>query len=53
MQKYKDEIKSRPKKEWFQGKGRRETVVKDSKEDLANIKKNFESHNVVREKAHK
>ena len=40
--KYKDEIMSRPKKEWFTGNKRRNEVAKESKEDLKNIRKNFE-----------
>jgi hypothetical protein len=43
--KYKADIESRKKREWFTGKGRRESVKAESKEDLVNIKKKFESHN--------
>jgi len=42
MIKYKDEIKSRPKKEWFQGSERRKEAVKEGKEELKNIKSKFE-----------
>lgn len=40
--KYKDEIKSRPQKEWFQSNKRKETVKKEAKENLKDMKKNFE-----------
>lgn len=40
--KYKKEIESRPKKEWFMGKGRRDDIAKESKGDLKSIKEKFE-----------
>ena len=40
--KYKEEIKNRPKKEWFIGKGRRNDIAKESKGDLKSIKEKFE-----------
>lgn len=43
MIKYSDEIGSRPKKEWFMGKGKRDDIVKESKGDLKTIKDKFES----------
>lgn len=42
MIKYKEEIMSRPKKEWFVGNKRRSEVAKESKQDLKNIKTKFE-----------
>ena len=42
MIKYKEDIKNTPKKEWFQSKNRRDNVVKESRKDLQNIKRNFE-----------
>lgn len=42
IEKYKSEIMNRPKRDWFVGKKRRETVQKDSKTDLQNIKATFE-----------
>lgn len=41
MIKYKDEIMSRPKKEWFVGNKRRQEVAKESKLDLKNIGRKF------------
>lgn len=41
--KHQDEIRSRPKKEWFMGKGRRDDIAKESKGDLKSIKDKFES----------
>ena len=43
MVKYKDEIMSRPRKEWFVGRKRRNDVKEDSKGDLKNIRSQFES----------
>lgn len=43
MIKYSDEIRSRPKKEWFMGKGKRDDIAKESKGDLKTIKDKFES----------
>ena len=43
--KYKKDIESRPKKEWFMGRGKRENIAKESKDDLQNIKKKFEHYN--------
>lgn len=40
--KYKKEIESRPKKEWFMGQGRRDDIAKESKGDLKSIKEKFE-----------
>ena len=45
MIRYKKDIESRPKREWFMGQGKRSTIAKDSKEDLKNIKKKFETYN--------
>ena len=42
MIKFKDEIMSRPKKEWFVGNKRRNEVVRESKDDLKNIRRKFE-----------
>lgn len=42
MIKYKKEIMSRPKKEWFVGQKRRNEVAQESKADLKNIRKNYE-----------
>jgi ATP-dependent RNA helicase DDX27 len=42
--KYKQEIRNRPRKEWFQSTTRRDTVKKDSKADLKSIKSNFEDN---------
>ena len=42
--KYKDEIKNRPKKEWFQSVKRAETVKTEAKENLKEIKQNFEDN---------
>ena len=42
INKYRAEIMNRPKREWFVGKKRRETVQKESKTDLQNIKQTFE-----------
>lgn len=41
--KYRDDIKSRPKKEWFMGKGKRDDIAKESKGDLKTIKDKFEN----------
>lgn len=38
MLKYREEIMSRPRKEWFVGNKRRNEVAKDSKKDLKNIR---------------
>jgi len=43
MIKYRDEIRSRPKKEWFMGKEKRDDIAKESKGDLQTIKDKFES----------
>jgi len=43
MIKYKDEIRSRPKKEWFMGRAKRDDIAKESKGDLKSIKAKFES----------
>ena len=40
--KHKAEIESRPKKEWFIGKGKRDDIAKESKGDLKTIKEKFE-----------
>ena len=40
--KYKDEISSRPKKEWFQGKHRREEAANEARQELQTIKNKFE-----------
>jgi len=45
MLKYKKEIESRPKKEWFMGYGKRQIIAKESKLDLNNIKNKFDSYN--------
>ena len=42
MIKYQAEINSRPKKEWFMGKGKRSEIAVNSKEDLKRIKTKFE-----------
>ena len=42
MIKYHDEIKSRPKKEWFMGRGKRIEIAVNSKDDLKRIKTKFE-----------
>lgn len=42
MIKYRDEINSRPKKEWFMGAGKRGEIARDSKDDLKRIKTKFE-----------
>ena len=42
--KYEDEIKSRPKKEWFMGKGKKADIAKKSKDDLKRIKTKFEDN---------
>lgn len=44
MLKYRDEIMSRPRKEWFVGNKRRNEVAKDSKGDLKNIRTQFETN---------
>ena len=42
MIKYKKEIASRPRKDWFQSTKRRDSVRKDAKANLKDIKSNFE-----------
>ena len=53
MIKYKKDIESRPAKQWFQGKGKQQKTKEESKDDLANIKKKFESQEFTRAKVHK
>jgi ATP-dependent RNA helicase DDX27 len=55
MLKYKTDIDSRPRKEWFQSYKRKETVKKEAKENLKELKRNFEdnvgkSTNIYRKK---
>jgi hypothetical protein len=42
--KFKNDIESRPQKQWFMGRTKRENIQKDSKDDLKNIKDNFEGN---------
>ena len=48
--KYKKDIQSRPKKEWFMGRTKREEIAKESRADLQNIKKKFENYNGTAQK---
>ena len=54
MIRYKADIESRPKKEWFMGHGKRSNIAKESKEDLKNIKNKFENYTagIERNKEH-
>lgn len=44
MLKYKQEIQNRPKKEWFQSKKKRDDIKKQARDNLPQMKKNFEDN---------